>query len=154
MLYLGGFLTELRHEIVIQAPAEKVWKILADLESVQHYNPTVKTAKYISSNREGIGASRECELKPKGIAKERIIEWVPGKAMTVELFESDWPVKDMQWRTEVTALGNQTRVSQLLQYRPKGLLGGVMNFLIMKRMINGSVSKVFQGLKSYSESRG
>ncbi|MBI5078790.1 SRPBCC family protein, partial [Candidatus Saganbacteria bacterium] len=45
----GGGMTELRHEIHINASPEKVWSILANLEAVQHYNPTVAEAHYISA---------------------------------------------------------------------------------------------------------
>ncbi len=60
-----------QHAIRIDESPEKVWRVLADLESVQHYNHTVTKARYISPNREGLGAGRECEVKPKGKIKER-----------------------------------------------------------------------------------
>ncbi len=142
---------ELNHEIIIHSDPEKVWKILADLEAVQFYNPTVVTARYISSNREGIGASRECEVKPKGNVKERVTGWIPGKSMTVELYESDWPVRNMHWTTNLHPSNGATKLTQQLHYEPKGLLGTVLNVLILKRMMNKNLSVVFIRLKQYVE---
>ena len=81
-------MTQLQHAIRIAASPESVWAVLADLEAVQHYNSGVKHAKYISAEREGIGASRHCDLNPKGWVKERVIAWEPQRAVTMELYES------------------------------------------------------------------
>ncbi len=40
-------MTKLHHEIKINAPLEKVWTVLADLEAVHHYSPVVTKARYI-----------------------------------------------------------------------------------------------------------
>ena len=41
----------LHHEIRIDAPVAAVWRVLADIEAVQHYNPTVASARCTSSAR-------------------------------------------------------------------------------------------------------
>jgi Polyketide cyclase / dehydrase and lipid transport len=144
-------MVELNHEIIINSAPEKVWKVLADLEAVQHYNRNVLKARYISSNREGIGASRECDVKPKGKVKERVTGWDPGRSMTLELYESDWPVRNMHWTTELRSESGSTKVSQRLFYEPKGLVGAILNVLILKHMMNKNLSEVFLNLKQYVE---
>lgn len=145
-------MTRLHHEIKINSPVEKVWGVLADLEAVQYYNPMVKTARYISPNREGVGAARQCDFKPKGYVKERVIEWIPKKAMTIEMYEHQWPVKFMRWRTDLQPQGNDTLVSQNLEYEMKfGLLGKIMNALMMKRKMYGGIAGVFESMKQFIE---
>ena len=56
----------LHHQLKINAPIEKIWGILTDLEQVGNYNPLVSSVKYISPNKTGVGSSRECTFKPKG----------------------------------------------------------------------------------------
>ncbi len=141
----------LKHEILIESAPEKVWGILADLEAVKYYNPTVLNAKCISPNREGIGAGRECDVKPKGKVKERVTGWIPGKSLAMELYESDWPVRNMAWTTLLEPSNGGTKVSQTLQYEPKGLLGAVLNTLMMKRLMDKNISRVFAGLKEFAE---
>lgn len=146
-------MTVLTHEIQIDVPPERVWPVLADLEAVQHYNPGVARARYITGQREGIGASRQCDLRPKGWVKERVIGWEPNQAVTLELYESQWPVEFMRWRTAVRPESAGTRVTQRMEYRLKfGVLGRLMDVLIMRRKLDRTISEIFASLKRYIES--
>ncbi|MEW6684333.1 MAG: DNA-3-methyladenine glycosylase I [Nitrospirota bacterium] len=145
-------MSELHHTITINALPGKVWNVLADLEAVQRYNPTVSRAQYISSNKEGLGASRQCDLKPKGVVKERVIAWEPNHAIALELYESPWPLVFMRWRTEVKPEGAGTVVSQRMEYRVKfGVLGALMDRLVMRRTLDRTIADVFVGLKRFVE---
>src|SRR3990172_3713677 len=110
-------MSKLYHTIRIEAPPEKVWEVLANLEAVQHYNPVVSKSRYISPNREGVGASRYCDLKPKGYVKERVIAWEPKQAITLELYEHQWPIVLMRWRTSLKPEGGETTVFQDMEYQ-------------------------------------
>jgi uncharacterized protein YndB with AHSA1/START domain len=142
----------LRHEIRIDAPVAAVWKAVGDLVAVQHYNPMVVSARYVSDRREGVGATRRCELKPKGWVEERVWDWHPPHVIGLEVAASTWPVVFMRWRTELHEDGNATRMSQEMTYKVKfGLLGALLDALIMRRMLNRGVSDVFAALKRYVE---
>jgi uncharacterized protein YndB with AHSA1/START domain len=72
-------MTILHHEVKINAAPEKVWNALADLEAVQNCNPLVAQTRYTSENREGVGASRHCDFKPKaGKSLEKEKEEIEG----------------------------------------------------------------------------
>ncbi|MBI3583656.1 MAG: SRPBCC family protein [Nitrospinae bacterium] len=145
-------MTKLHHEIKINAPVKKVWAVLANLENVAKYNPVVAHARYISPNREGVGAARQCEFKPKGSGKERVFEWEPERLLAIELFEHNWPVKTMRWWTRLHAEGNNTRVSQDIEYEMKfSILGKLMNALMMNRKLNQGVAEIFENLKKFTE---
>lgn len=145
-------MTQLHHEIQIAAPLEKVWAVLADLEAVQYYNSGVKHTQCTSTVREGIGASRHCDLKPKGWVKERVIAWEPQKAVAMELYESQWPLEFMRWRTVLMPNGAGTRVSQEMEYQVKfGPLGALLDKLVMRRKLDQTLAEVFVGLKRYVE---
>lgn len=148
-------MTQLDHEIHIAAPPEKVWAVLADLEAVRHYNPGVKHARYTTAEREGVGAGRHCDIKPKGWFKERVIAWEPQKAITMELVESQWPLNFMRWRTAVTRDGAGTLVSQAMEYQVKfGLLGRLLDKLVMRRKLDQTLAEVFENLKRFVEKGG
>lgn len=145
-------MTKLQHEIHVAAPPEKVWAVLADLEAVQHYNSGVKHAKYTSVAREGIGASRHRDLNPKGWVKERDIAWEPRKAVTMELYESQWPLEFMRWRTALAPDGTGTRLSQQMEYQVKfGSLGTLLDKLVMRRKLDQTLTEVFVSLKRFVE---
>lgn len=143
---------KLQHEIWINSPLEKVWNILADLEAVQHYNPVVTKARYISSNRKGIGAARQCDFKPKGYGKERVIEWKPNEVIGIELYEHQWPVRFMRWRTRLQPDGTGVLVTQDLEYEMKfGVLGKLMDTLMMRRKLDQGISEIFKSMKQHIE---
>jgi hypothetical protein len=145
-------MTSLRHEITIDAPLDAVWTALADLPGVQHYNPMVASARYTSSQREGVGATRRCELAPKGWVEERVWEWTPRRALGLEVSASEWPLVFMKWKTELSPRGASTLVTQEMEYKLKfGPLGAVLNALVMRRKLDRGVRDVFAGLKRYVE---
>lgn len=144
---------ELNHSIEVKAPKEKVWQILTELETVAYYNPKVKAAVCISTSRTGIGASRECTMHDGSKVKERIIKLETDPyAVSMELYESSWPVKDMNWRTVLESKGNKTLINQNLQYKVKfGAFGAILNTLMMKGKMESAIQETFEGLKDYSE---
>src|SRR6266704_2533374 len=146
-------MTTLRHQIRIEAPIEAVWKAVSVLTEVQHYNPMVASARFISDQREGVGAMRRCELKPKGWAEERVWEWSPPHMIGLEVAASEWPIAFMKWRTALEKDGDATRMSQDLSYKVKfGPLGALMDLLVMRRMLDKGIGEAFEGLKRYVES--
>jgi ligand-binding SRPBCC domain-containing protein len=146
-------MTTLRHEIRIDAPADRVWQAIAgDLTAVQHYNQQVASAKLLGPQRDGVGAARRCELKPKGFVEERVWEWSPKKAIGLEVSASEWPIVFMKWKTSLSEEGGATVVSQEMEYKLKfGPLGALMNALVMRRKLDTGIRDVFAALKRYVE---
>ena len=146
-------MTTLNHQIRIEAPPAVVWRALADLTAVANFNPGVSSARSLSEQREGVGAGRRCELKPKGWVEERVWQWEPERALGLEVSASDWPIVFMKWKTELSADGPATLVNQRLDYALKfGPVGALMDALVMRRKLDRSVSDIFRGLKRYAES--
>ena len=145
-------MTKLHHEVSIHAPVDRVWRVLANLEEVQHYNPLVAKTVYTSSNREGVNASRHCDFKPKGFSNERVTDWIPHKLLGMEVVDSSFPMRYTRWKTHVIDQGDKTLVKQELEYEVKfGILGILMNALMMKRKYNAILNDIFLGLKKYIE---
>ena len=145
-------MTTIHNEVTINAPVQKVWKVLADLEQVQYYNPLVKHTVCISPNREGIGATRHCDFKPKGFSRERVFEFKEGEVIGLEIVNSSWPVTYCRWRTVLHPNGQGTLVVQDLEYQPKfGVLGKIMDAAVMHRKFGAILDDIFAGLKRYVE---
>jgi ligand-binding SRPBCC domain-containing protein len=146
-------MTTLRHQIRIEAPVDAVWQAIAgDLTAVQHYNQMVSCAHLLGNQREGVGAARRCELKPKGFVEERVWEWTPKKAIGLEVAASEWPIVFMKWRTELTGEGKTTVVSQEMNYKLRfGLVGALLDALVMRRKLDTGIRDLFKSLKSYVE---
>jgi carbon monoxide dehydrogenase subunit G len=146
-------MTCLRHQLSINAPIETVWDAIAgDLTAVRHYNPMIASARVLSDQCQGVGAVRECELTPKGFVQERVWEWTPYRVVGLEVTKSDWPIASMRWTTELHPVGSVTRVSQEMNYQLKfGLVGMLMDTLVMRRKLDRNISMLFENLKRYVE---
>ncbi len=151
--FIGGGMTTLDHQITVKAPKEKVFETLADLEKVQHYNPTVRSAKYITDKHRGEGAARECDLGKDGTVRERVIDYKEGQWIKMELYEHNWPIEKMEWTTRLQSVDEKTtHISQTMTYQMKfGLLGGLLNKLVMKNKLDNTLTNVFESMKTYVE---
>ena len=142
---------ELNHKIEINAPKEKVWQILNQLEAVSDYNPQVDQAKCISEMRTGVGASRECTMKDGSSVKERVV-FIESNTISMELYESSWPVKEMRWTTKLSDLSGRTEMTQKLEYKVKfGAIGALLNTFVMKSKMYAAIQETFEGLKKHAE---
>jgi hypothetical protein len=129
-----------------------VWNLLADLEAVGSYNPGVKSATYFGDRRVGPGAMRACELAPKGRVVERVTCWEEGRALGLEVAESDWPIHFMRWVTRLEPVDGETRITQELEYRVKfGPLGWLMDRLVMERKLRRTLDEVLASLARRAE---
>jgi hypothetical protein len=145
-------MTIISHRFETAASPEKLWRCLSDLTLVKDYNPTVLSAEVQGNARSGIGALRSCELKPKGKVLERVTVWDEGKALGLEVVESDWPVTKMSWVTRITPHGGGSVLTQELNYTMKfGPLGWLLNALLMKRNITKNVGAALEGLIRIAE---
>jgi ligand-binding SRPBCC domain-containing protein len=145
-------MTTIYYEIEAACPPESVWAVLADLEAVQHYNPTVQTAAVRGPRRTGVGAERVCDLLPKGRVVERVTLWESGQAVGLEVAESDWPIRFMNWVTRIEPKGGGTLITQNLEYALKfGPVGWLLDKLVMKRKLTETLDDVFVRLARRAE---
>ena len=136
----------------IDAQLEKVWRILADLESVKFTNPLVKTVKIISPNKEGVGSARHCDFKDGKFVEERVIACEPNKSISFELYKHQWPLVFMRWTNRLEKREDTALLVSDTEYELKfGIAGRIMNTLIMRRKFSQIIDDALGKLKSYVE---
>ena len=102
--------------------------------------------------RSGVGAERECDIKPSGRVVERVTAWEEGRAVGLEVVESDWPIVFMRWTTRVDADPLGARISQELAYQVKfGPIGWLLDNLLMRRKHRSTLDEVFANLVRTAE---
>ncbi len=147
-------MTTIRHEVHAACAPARIWALLADLEAVERYNPGVKRASLEGTQARGVGARRSCELVPKGRVVEQVTNWEEGRAVGLEVIESDWPIHFMRWVTTIEPSERGTRITQSLDYAVKfGPLGWLLDRLVMKRKLTASLDDVFASLARHAEGR-
>lgn len=145
-------MTIIHHEIRASCPPERVWALLSDLEAVQRYNPGVRAAAVRGTLRSGVGAERACELVPKGQVVERVTHWEEGRAVGLEVAESDWPIHYMRWVTRVEPAAAGSLITQELEYAVKfGPVGWLLDRLVMRRKLSTTLDSVFASLVRHAE---
>ena len=138
-------------KIKIDSSKNKVWDILSDIGAIQNFSPSVSKSFYTSEIKEGIGASRHCDLLPMGKVEERVISWKEGEEFTIEIYES----KSMPFLGEGKFIlkeeGGKTNVTMSLTYRMKGGFLGSLMGVFMKGRISKAMEGTLKGLKHHVE---
>ncbi len=139
-------------EILIKVPIEKVWAVLANIGAVQDYSPRVAKSYYTSDFKEGVGASRHCDLLPTGTVEERIVDWCDGEQYSIEIYEG----------TEVLYTGVAhftlerdevaTIVTQIMEYIPTDDLPSAFEGKSMEGLVGKIIRGNLVGLKHFIES--
>lgn len=147
-------MTRFSAEIWIDAPQESVWTKIADLGAVQDYNPSVSKSYYTSEKREGLGASRHCDLLPFGEVEERIVDWREGDSYAIEIYDGKKlpPLKSAVGRLTAKPNGDGATVRFDIEYELKfGLLGELLDRLMVRPRFKKVGPALLGGLKRYLE---
>jgi hypothetical protein len=145
-------MTVLENSIRIQASPESVWRILGKLDALDQYDPGVTKSAILTGPSSGVGASRQCDLKPGGWFRERVIEWQPNEKLAFELFECTLPVRRLTHRYTLTPVAEGTLVQQRMEYELRfGPLGWIMDAVMVRRQWDAGVKGFFAGLKGRVE---
>jgi ligand-binding SRPBCC domain-containing protein len=145
-------MTVLENLIHINAPAEKVWSVLASLDVLDQYDPGIRKSEIVSPSREGPGSARRCDLTPGGWFKERVGDWNPQQSLSFELFDCSLPVRRLKHSYTLTADGAGTLVRQRMEYELKfGPIGKLMDAMMVRKKWDAGIKGFFAGLKYYVE---
>ena len=146
-------MSKVTSQVRIDAPKEKVWKVLADLGGIYKWNPGVSNSYSTSDNNQGDGATRHCDLQnPSGYLEERAIEWRDGEGLTIDVYESSLPIKRNVVEFAVAPEGDSTLVSVTVDYQLRyGLVGAFIDTLIVRRQYQKGFRNLLAGLKSHIE---
>lgn len=141
------------NEIIINAPVEKIWEVLANIEMLERYDPTVKKSIALSENKSGLNAKRKVlMLDNKNWFDEKVTVFKPAEALTYQLTDCSFPIKGLQHSYSFEKIGNQTKVKQVMHYTVKfGLLGKLLDAVMIRKQSDSGIKKFFDGLKSYAE---
>ena len=140
-------------QIRIDATTEEVWEVLADFGRIYLWNPGVRHSYSTSESDHGLLATRHCEL-PKGddYLDEQILEWREGESFKVDIYETNLPLHRNVVEFSIVADGNGTIVTVAPDYALKyGLLGRLMNQIVVGRKFKKGMEDLLTGLKYHIE---
>ena len=145
----------LYNEIIIAAPIDKIWEALSNIEELEKYDPTVKRSRALTPAGSGIGALRKVDMKDgKNWFEEKVTIWKQNEALTYELTACSFPVQQLKHSYQFEQIGYQTKVRQVMEYKVKyGLIGKILDALMIRKQSDTGIKKFFAGLKSHAENQ-
>lgn len=143
----------IKNEITINAPIDKIWEALTDIERLDKFDPTVKKSTAITQEKSGLGAKRKVDmLDGKNWFDEKVTVFKPHEALTYQLTDCSFPIKGLQHSYSFEKIGNQVKVKQVMEYIVKfGVLGKLLDSLMIRKQSDTGIKKFFAGLKQYVE---
>ena len=149
-------MTKITREVWIDAPRQEVWdKTMADFGSIFEWNPNVPKSYATNDIKDGLGATRHCDLGGKSSIEERITEWKAGRSLEVLITEGKGmpPFKNMPTaRFDMADEKGGTRVRMSLEYQiGMGPIGALMDAMMAKRQFTGNVEALLAGQKHFVE---
>ena len=146
--------TIITSEIEINASKEKVWQVLSLIGEIEKFHPLVKKSCAITNAKSGLGAKRHCELLPMGQMEEEVVEWNEGKSFVLEVIGGKMlpPYCFMKGKIDLVESNEKTKVTFSFSYQLKyGMLGDLMNAMLIRPQFKKAPPKYVSGLKEYVE---
>ncbi len=147
--------TILKASVEIEAPINQVWEVVKDYGNIYQFHPMVKYSRS-TNDKEGLGAKRLCKLSPMGEMEEEITMWEEGRSFTSEVYGGKMlpPTRMMKGTLELEAKGNRTIATFQFCYQMRfGMIGRLMDVIMIRPQFKKAPSKYMAGLKHYIESR-
>ena len=144
-------------QIKINAPKNRVWEILSDLGGIYKWNPGVSNSYLTSDDSDGEGGSRHCDLQNGkggniGYLEERSFDWREGEGFTIDVYESNLPLKRNHVRFDLEPDGDGTIVRVTPDYKLKfGPLGMLADVLGARRQFKKGMEGLLEGLRYHIE---
>ena len=146
--------TSISAETEIHARKELVWGALQNIGAIERFHPLVKKSKSLTEKKGGLGAVRSCELLPMGVMQEQVVDWQEGRSFEMEVIGGKMlpPHTFMKGVIALQEQGLSTDVKFTLTYQLKfGILGSLMDALMIRPQFRKGPPKYIDGLKAFVE---
>jgi uncharacterized membrane protein len=142
-------MTVIQKSISINAPAEKVWDILDNMELQSQLNPNLKILSYTDSPLGGHNTKWEYKMAGMKFNGETIVREY--ERPRHEIFDSKGGI-DSRWEWTLTSQGATTEVSLRLEYTmPGSFLGAAFNKLLVEGQNEKDIEGELTALKRMAE---
>ncbi|PCH45760.1 MAG: hypothetical protein COC23_05585 [Hyphomicrobiales bacterium] len=139
---------------LVNAPVSRVWESWDNYADIYRFNPNLKKSYLIGDSADtGRGATRQCDFADgKNYVRERLIEYVPGKKLVVDIYDGTVPLKSATATITLSPIGSEkTEVTMAMEFVPKmGLLGRLL-VPLMKIKFGNALRGLLAGNAAYVE---
>lgn len=115
----------------------------------------IKSVDQKSANDRGLGAVRVCNMYDGNHVMEEITDWdEQGRHYKIKVTEGTLPMRQVVAEIKVEKVGdaNKSKLIADMTLKAKyGLLGKIMERLIIKPLLGGAVGNLFAGVEHYDK---
>jgi len=137
----------------IQAPANRLWEILADFGGVYLFHPLVESSPITNGRGTGLGAARTCHLYNGAEVAEEITSFDPERRhLAITVRDPSGPIQSMGGEFTVTPINDVScEVTAVMEYSLKGgVIGKAVDALLFRRMMERTIENVLEGLDDHA----
>ena len=139
----------------VNATADKIWSAFNDWGGVWRFQPWVVRSPLLSSNNEGVGASRRCEFVDKTSIVETITRIEDGRRIEMVLSETPKPMKGGTATILLVPRSGATDVTVAMDVQlGLGPLNPIMGNLMMRPMMKTRIQKMLESLEHHLKTGG
>ncbi len=135
----------------LSADIDTVWALAADVTSVVHWHPKVKSVDLLSPHKVGIGAARRCNFYDGTSVVEEVTQQTEGRALKIVLSEFSLPMKTFEVDIALKSIATGgTQIVFTMNYEMKwGVLGTLMNAMMVRGQMAGLMKDVLDGMEHH-----
>jgi uncharacterized membrane protein len=145
-------MSQLSTQVQIKARADKLWKVLVDLDSLPQWAPDNASSETASQNSETMTTARYYDATPFPNAEEHATGWKEGHHYAYEV-KNIGPIKSAYNRFSLNPVGEgETVLTQTLDFQMKlGPVGALMDTLVFRPQFRKQMEQSLAALKEYVE---
>jgi ligand-binding SRPBCC domain-containing protein len=142
----------LEERVEIGAPADRVWEVLADFGNVAGWAPYMRRSHLIGDRHSGIGMRRGMRHAWGFRFEEVVTQWHEGKGFAFDVLKAPFPMKDVKEVWVLAPEDGHTAVETQVRYGAHlGLLGGLVDWLLVRFVVRREMRAGLRGLKEFTE---
>ncbi len=143
-------MSEFTERILIDAPPERVWAVLADIGLIARWNPGVVESSRLTAGPVEIGARRRCIVGGGHRLDEEVVGFDVGRSLVFRIIATDLPLAEADIRFALLPSGGACEVSVSPRYRPgMGVLGRLLDPVLLRPAYRRGMRKLLAGLKRH-----
>jgi len=142
----------LEERVEIMAPAQLVWDVLADFGGVEKWAPYMRKSQLIGEQDTGVGMRRGMRHAWGFRFEEVVTQWHEGKGFAFDVLKAPFPMKEVKEVWVLAPENSHTAVETQVRYGTHlGLLGGIVDWLLVRFVVRREMRAGLRGLKEFAE---
>lgn len=146
-------MTLIDQRILIDAPTDIVWKVVADPSHLASWHAGYKGVSVLTTYTAGVGSRRRCTLNTGKDVIEEITAWLEGLGYEYAVIEGG-PFRKFQGRIRLQAGPDGTSVQWTVSYQPKGVMGGFKDRISGRRAMMALMAASLRQLRREVDALG